>query len=68
MRKIKQISHGENHFMVVLDHEKVKIKSISNGENLFEAPKDGKFDTLPKNFQKISKFLIEPTQSININD
>lgn len=54
--------------MVALDHKKLKIKSESNGENLFEALTNGKFYTLPEQFQERSKFLIEPTQSINIGD
>lgn len=68
MRKIKERSDGENHSMAISDQEKVKTKSIWNGENLSEAPEDGRFDTLPEHFQERSKFLIEPTQSINIGD
>ena len=36
--------------MAVSDPKKVKIKSISNGKNLFEALKDGRFDTIPEHF------------------
>jgi hypothetical protein len=68
MNKIKEISNGENHSMTVSDQEKLKIKIVSNGENLLEELEDRKFDTLPKHFQERSKFLIEPTQSINISD
>lgn len=53
--------------MAILDHKKVKTKDISNGENLLEAPNDERLDTLPKHYQERSPFLIEPTQSINID-
>lgn len=46
--------------MVVIDHSKRKIKSESDGENLYNAPKNERFDTLPKHYQEQSFVLIEP--------
>lgn len=65
--KKKKRSNAENQLIALtLDQEKVKRKDVSDGENLFDAPEDGRFDTLIGYFQERSSILIEQIEAVNI--
>ena len=60
-------SSSENHSVALLDSKKVKIKDVSKGENLFEAPEDGRLDTLPLAlYHEKSSMLVEKTIPANL--
>lgn len=64
---IKIGSSSENHIVALVETKRVKTKDISKGENIFEAPEDGRFDSLPcrTNQERLSIF-IEETKEINL--
>lgn len=62
-------SSSENCSTTLLDPTKVKIKDISKGENLYEAPEDGRIDTLSLAvYHEKSSMLVEKKIELHVDN